>query len=436
MLASNTERLDLLKKDPSVDGDDTFNIDTMLNENWDRIDKKVAMVDEDGKVVNKDGSPTGEVLSVNDKKGNVQLGKKDVGLENIENYGLATQSEAESGTSNTKYMTPQRTKQAIEKLSPEGVSEQVVDDKISTHAEETDVHGLRESSVILGSGARITAGAKGIAIGDSASTDYVSVSIGTSALAITSGVALGYQTVSYSQNGIAIGSQALTERPSSGGSDSPIAIGKNAITQEIDGIAIGSGATSGGISSIAIGKNAKALNAGQGMLGDTNAETIQSWLVPGSLTVNGTKNFEMPHPHPDKRETHRLRHSAVESPTAGDNLYRFNIEATKDGETVELGLPDYFEHLNVVVDVWVNGVDHFGNAFGKVEGNTLKVTCELVGGYNVLVIGTRNDDHQSVQDWDIMGVEREIGESWTGETYVFEVDEILEIEEIKEEDVA
>ena len=52
--------------------------------------------------------------------------------------------------------------------------------------------------------------------------------------------------------------------------------------------------------------------------------------------------------------------------------------------------------------------------------------------FNVLVIGTRNDTHQSILDWDIKGVEREIGESWTGETYAFSVDEIIEVEEIKE----
>jgi hypothetical protein len=71
---------------------------------------------------------------------------------------------------------------------------------------------------------------------------------------------------------------------------------------------------------------------------------------------------------------------------------------------------------------------HFGRAFGVVQGNILKVTCEKAGSYKALVIGTRNDDN--VQDWYIKGVEREIGESWLGETYVFEVDEIMEVAEI------
>jgi len=37
----------------------------------------------------------------------------DIGLGDVENYGIATQAEAEAGTSNTRYTTPLRVKQAI-----------------------------------------------------------------------------------------------------------------------------------------------------------------------------------------------------------------------------------------------------------------------------------------------------------------------------------
>lgn len=40
-MTSYTQNLKLLKKDPSTDGNDTFNIETMLNENWDKVDKEV-----------------------------------------------------------------------------------------------------------------------------------------------------------------------------------------------------------------------------------------------------------------------------------------------------------------------------------------------------------------------------------------------------------
>lgn len=44
-MASYTENLNLLKKDPVADGADTFNIETMLNENWDKIDKAKGEID-------------------------------------------------------------------------------------------------------------------------------------------------------------------------------------------------------------------------------------------------------------------------------------------------------------------------------------------------------------------------------------------------------
>lgn len=41
-MSSYTSNLNLLKKDPTTDGNDTFNIKTMLNDNWDKIDNTVA----------------------------------------------------------------------------------------------------------------------------------------------------------------------------------------------------------------------------------------------------------------------------------------------------------------------------------------------------------------------------------------------------------
>lgn len=46
----------------------------------------------------------------------MELNKNRVGLPNVEDYGIASQVEAEAGTSSTKYMTPLRTKQAIAAL--------------------------------------------------------------------------------------------------------------------------------------------------------------------------------------------------------------------------------------------------------------------------------------------------------------------------------
>lgn len=45
-MAEYTPKLNLLKKDPVVDGNDTFNIQTMLNDNWDKIDADKKAQDE------------------------------------------------------------------------------------------------------------------------------------------------------------------------------------------------------------------------------------------------------------------------------------------------------------------------------------------------------------------------------------------------------
>lgn len=42
-MASNTPNLDLYMKDPVIDGNDTFNIKTMMNDNWEKIDKNVVL---------------------------------------------------------------------------------------------------------------------------------------------------------------------------------------------------------------------------------------------------------------------------------------------------------------------------------------------------------------------------------------------------------
>lgn len=43
-MSSNTPNLGLLKKDPIADGNETFNIQTMLNDNWDKIDEAVGNI--------------------------------------------------------------------------------------------------------------------------------------------------------------------------------------------------------------------------------------------------------------------------------------------------------------------------------------------------------------------------------------------------------
>lgn len=76
-MSSNTPNLGLLKKDPMLDGNETFNIKTMLNDNWDKIDEAVGQVREDlGNVNIPDASLT--------VKGKVQLSNATDGIrENV-----------------------------------------------------------------------------------------------------------------------------------------------------------------------------------------------------------------------------------------------------------------------------------------------------------------------------------------------------------------
>ena len=120
--------------------------------------------------------------------------------------------------------------------------------------------------------------------------------------------------------------------------------------------------------------------------------------VFGSLSkASGT--FTIDHPNPCKSATHNLHHSFVESPTAGDNLYRFEVEIGEDLQG-EIILPEYYRYLNENSQVWVNPVDNLGRAFGVVNlsATKIKITSSDPGKYNVLVVGTRKDK-AAVEAW-------------------------------------
>lgn len=59
--------------------------------------------------------------------------KSNVGLGSVQNYGIATQLEAETGTATNKYMTPEMTKYAIAKLANTSISDHI-DNKENPHA--------------------------------------------------------------------------------------------------------------------------------------------------------------------------------------------------------------------------------------------------------------------------------------------------------------
>ncbi len=126
--------------------------------------------------------------------------------------------------------------------------------------------------------------------------------------------------------------------------------------------------------------------------------------VDGSISKN-SGSFDILHPDPDKaQEGWHLRHSFVESPTRGDNIYRWKVDV-EDGSSV-IELPDYFSHLNEDIQVWVYPVGHLGNAYGDAndELTEITVTADSDGSYNILAVGTRKDGF--AKEWfDPLGVE-------------------------------
>lgn len=63
-----------------------------------------------------EGAQVNTVNSVQGRTGDVVITKEDLGLENVQNYAIATQEEAEAGTANDKLLTPLGMRQFIEAM--------------------------------------------------------------------------------------------------------------------------------------------------------------------------------------------------------------------------------------------------------------------------------------------------------------------------------
>jgi hypothetical protein len=131
----------------------------------------------------------------------------------------------------------------------------------------------------------------------------------------------------------------------------------------------------------------------------------------GNLQVGGTiskggGSFDIEHPDPSKEMGWILRHSFVESPTRGDNIYRYTVTTTQENLQATITLPDYFKYLNENTQIWVNPSNCFGIGYGSVneELTQVTITTNIAGDYNVLLIGTRKD--KLAKDyWDSKGIE-------------------------------
>ena len=125
--------------------------------------------------------------------------------------------------------------------------------------------------------------------------------------------------------------------------------------------------------------------------------------VTGSIS-KGSGSFDIAHPDPKKKETHRLRHYFVETPSAGGNIYKYQIKCKKGKNYIDL--PDYYNYLNKDSLVWVNPVKHFGRAWGEVNknGKKVKIVTDKKGIYNILIFGDRKDE-TAMKDFNEYGIE-------------------------------
>jgi len=149
---------------------------------------------------------------------------------------------------------------------------------------------------------------------------------------------------------------------------------------------------------------------------DYNTATSKCYsVILGLGSCNGANNttsvygisknagtFSIQHPDPSK-PNRNLHHSFVESPTAGDNIYKYRV--TVQGCAASLDLPSYYKFLNCNDHIHLSPINHFGKGYGIMDSAQSKIdfVTDTDGDYDVILIGTRKD--QAVQNnW--RGVER------------------------------
>jgi hypothetical protein len=126
----------------------------------------------------------------------------------------------------------------------------------------------------------------------------------------------------------------------------------------------------------------------------------------GETAVKGiskySDNFHIDHPDPSKRDTHYLIHRTIESPSAGENIYRFQINTCNCQATLQL--PSYYKFLNCNDYVSISPTNHFGNGYGVMsqDQSQINICTNNEGTYDVIVIGTRKDK-EGVKSW--VGIE-------------------------------
>ena len=127
--------------------------------------------------------------------------------------------------------------------------------------------------------------------------------------------------------------------------------------------------------------------------------------VDGSFS-KGSGSFKIPHPLPEKNETHHLVHSFVESPQA-NNIYRGKVALVNGSATINLDTESTmtegtFVLLNRDIHCFTSNESDWDAVRGSVSGNILTIECQNPSSTATvawLVIGERHDQHMYDTGW-------------------------------------
>jgi hypothetical protein len=145
--------------------------------------------------------------------------------------------------------------------------------------------------------------------------------------------------------------------------------------------------------------------AGSGNVGINETNPTSLLRVNGSLS-KASGSFQIDHPLENKKDTHYLVHSFVESPQA-NNIYRGKINlingtATVNLDTVSGMTENTFVALNRDIHCFTSNESGWTPVKGSVSDNILTITAQdnnCNDTISWLVIGERQDKHMYETEW-------------------------------------
>jgi hypothetical protein len=169
-------------------------------------------------------------------------------------------------------------------------------------------------------------------------------------------------------------------------------------------ITIGSGATVTTSASLYVSGVATEAGTNLALWVDLGNTVLDGNLSVGGSLSKGSGTFNIEHPHPSKKNTHRLVHSLVESSEAL-LIYRSSVDLVDGTATVDLdqaaGMTDgTFVLLTREPQVFVTNDVSWSRVRGLIVGNQLMIECEdaTTDRVNWLVVCNRQDEHMLSSD--------------------------------------